>query len=421
MAKLAYRVFLFLYGSLAQCLAVFGGKPRQFVQGRKGQHRRIVQDMEAESRPRIWVHCASLGEYEQARPVLDALRQTHPHYALVLSFFSPSGFEAVKGKAAADYVYYLPLDHPRSSIAFIDTLRPELGIFVKYEFWHYYIVGMKQRGIPLVLISAYFRPGQVFFRRWGGFFRDLLHGFRSIYVQDEDSRQRLLAWGIHQVEVAGDTRFDRVLALRDQGLEVLDPIRPFLDHPRLLVAGSTWPADEKFLEELMAKLGAGWKLLIAPHQWDEKRLNRLEAQFPGAVRYSGNPSAEHLGSASVLLMDQMGWLSRLYSAGYLAWVGGGFGRTGVHNLLEAAVWSIPVAHGPQYRDFREAKELAAQGATLVTDSPNRLAEALTQWTQHPDQWAARGRKGYLYVQDGAGATQKILSGINAWLIPAGKA
>lgn len=417
MGVLLYTVSLYVYGAAIRLLALRGGKPGRFWHGRRGIMGNLEADMATEPRARIWIHAASLGEYEQAIPLLEAIRKEYPDYALVLTLFSPSGWDQAKAQSLADYLYYLPLDYPGAARRFLDRLRPSLAIFVKYEFWHYYIQEMRQRGIPLILVSAYFRPRQAFFRFYGGFFRSMLQGFHRIYVQDQGSRDLLARIGIDQVVVVGDTRFDRVLAYSRQKPELPWPLNEFLDHPRVLVAGSTWPRDEAFLEQLLPLLGEDWKMILAPHQWDSDRLQRLATRFPGSVFFSSSPDPQQMARAQVLILDALGYLSRVYSGARLAYIGGGWGRKGVHNVLEAAVWAIPLAHGPCYAQYREPRELVECGGSWVVEKPQDLAAILKEGDTHSGILEKAGLRAADYVRAQSGATARIMRDISSFLSP----
>lgn len=416
MGVLVYTLFVYLYGGVLRLLALGGGKARQFREGRLGLMEAVSADMAGEPRRRIWIHAASLGEYEQALPLMEGIKRSFPDYALVLSFFSPSGKEHAATSSLADYVYYLPLDYPGAARRFLDALRPDLGIFVKYELWYHYIEEMRRRGIPLWLISAYFRPDQIFFRFYGGFFRRMLRGFHRIFVQDQRSRSLLAQIGIEEVEVAGDTRFDRVLALSRRPLDLPAALLGFLDHPRVLVAGSTWPEDEAFLEELFFQLDDDWRFLLAPHQWNARRLRRLESRFRGqAQRCSRLSAPDEVLRGRVLILDAIGYLSRAYSQASLAFIGGGWGRVGVHNVLEAAVWGVPLAHGPRYDQYREARELVECGGSWVVVQPEDLAGKLGGGASLSPVLEVRGERAAEYVRSQSGATEKILDSLSLLL------
>jgi 3-deoxy-D-manno-octulosonic-acid transferase len=366
---LIYQLFLFLYQSVIQIAARFNPKAALWINGRKGQFARIKAAMPTPER-RIWMHCASLGEFEQGRPVLEAFRKEYPDYKIVLTFFSPSGYEVRKNYDGADYIFYLPMDGRRAARQFLDIVKPELVLFVKYEFWYYYLTEIKRRGIPALLISAAFRKEQSFFKWYGGFFRQILRSFSDILVQDAGSQALLAGIGItEQVQVAGDTRFDRVAAIAAQA-RVLPLVESFKNNHHLVIAGSTWPADEQALKAALPSLPADWKLIIAPHEIDVTHIRQVQDLFgEEAVLYSQSENAAT--TARVLIIDNIGMLSSLYRYGDIAFVGGGFNKSGIHNVLEPAVFGAPVLIGPVYKKFVEAVQLVDNGyAFVATDITN---------------------------------------------------
>lgn len=378
----------------------------------------------------IWIHAASVGEFEQARPIIERLRATGDGVRIVVTFFSPSGYEARKNCKDVDGVYYLPFATRRNARKFLDALQPRMAIFVKYEFWPAYLKELKKRNIPTYSICAIFRPKQVFFRWWGKPYRKVLDCFTNIFVQDEASRRLLAEHGVHNASVAGDTRFDRMkevmeeqAAVSPQLAERLKPLELFTQGcEQVIVAGSTWPKDEVLLEKYI-KLRAeslefrgNTKLILVPHELTEEHLHYIFQLFKGQfVRYSemgnekwtmenGEESRKHiLQQANVLLIDTMGLLSRTYRFGHVAYVGGGFG-VGIHNTIEAAVYGLPVIFGPNYENFREAHGLIEHGAARSIKNYKELEAAMnTALEQHEEI----GAKAAEYVESELGATAKI--------------
>jgi 3-deoxy-D-manno-octulosonic-acid transferase len=314
------------------------------------------------------MHCASLGEFEQGRPVLEALHKEVPDARLILTFFSPSGFEMRKNyPLATGGVFYLPLDGPASARDFLDIVRPEAAIFVKYEFWYFYLRELKNRGVPTVLVSAIFRKEQAFFKLWGGWFRKMLGYFSALFVQDEASRELLDQIGVKNVEVAGDTRIDRVLDVAQEAMEwpVLDR---FCAGARVLVAGSVWPPDERLLQAWLSDaVSEGWKCILAPHEIEEEHILGLTRTLPGpVVRYTAAAKGGPV-EGRVMLLDTVGMLASAYRYGELAYVGGGFGK-GIHNVLEPMAHGLPVFFGPRHEKFREARLLIESGAAFPVRS-----------------------------------------------------
>lgn len=378
--------------------------------GRRGLLTRIAREVDAAAQP-IWFHFASLGEFEQGRPVLEAIRLNRPDTRIVITFYSPSGYEIRKNTPLADHVYYLPEDTPANAEAFVRLINPSLAIFTKYEYWPFYFRTLASQGVPLYLISAIFRPNQIFFKAYGGFFRKTLGYVTHFFTQNSDSLHLLAQLGFNNASLAGDTRFDRVVAL-PQSRQHLPEIESFAKGAPLLVAGSTWPADEALLSDLHTRF-PDWKIIIAPHEIHEEHLRAIERQFPESIRFSLLKS-ETLGPSSqpphqpshVLLIDNIGMLSSLYGYGQIAYVGGGFGA-GIHNTLEAAAYGIPVIFGPNYQKFQEAKDLLANGAGFSIHGIDELITVFENLTgdtsrEHAGQIAGR------YVRDNAGATTIIL-------------
>ena len=418
---------MYLYILLIRIAAWLGHeKARALVRGQQEQKahlERITANAGA-----VWIHVASVGEFEQARPLIEQLKIKNEELKIVVTFFSPSGYEMRKGYEVVDGVLYLPFATRRNARRFIDALQPKMAIFVKYEFWPAYLHELKKRGIPTYCISSIFRPTQRFFHWYGKLSLRLLHCFTHIYVQDEASRRLLAEHGVHDCSVTGDTRFDRVtkivesLELRVESDERLAPIRMFVEGcERVIVAGSTWPEDEELLEKAVSgeRLAvSGTKLILVPHEIDEAHLHDIFNRFKGRmVKYSsfGVQSTEYgvqtslesqrniLQRAQVLVVDQMGLLSRLYAFAHVAYIGGGFGA-GIHNTIEAAVYGIPVIFGPNYTHFREAKGLIAAGAARSIQNSQQLEGAFTTALDH---YTEIGAKAAAYVQSELGATERI--------------
>ena len=379
-------------------------------------HRAILEA----NRGAVWIHAASVGEFEQARPLIEKLRITNAKLRIVVTFFSPSGYEARKDYELADAVLYLPFATQRKAKRFIEALQPSMAIFVKYEFWPAYLKQLKKRGIPTYSISAIFRPTQRFFHWYGASARKVLKCFTHIYVQDEASRRLLAEHGIHECSVAGDTRFDRVTEIVANGMQAngkrLTPIAQFVEGAdKVLVAGSTWPKDEALLEQVLRDKGPMTKLILVPHEIDEKHLHWIFNLFQGrTVSYStlnAMPSTMSrlniLRHAQVMVIDTMGLLSSIYHFGQAAYVGGGFGA-GIHNTIEAAVYGVPVIFGPTYHHFREAQGLIDAGAARSIKNHSELEAALdTAFEQHE----TIGAKAAAYVESEKGATEKIYESI----------
>ncbi len=358
----------------------------------------------------VWFHAASLGEFEQGRPVIEALRAQHPELKIALTFFSPSGYEVRKNYEGADLICYLPIDTPANAKRFLDLLRPEKAFFIKYEFWANYLTELKSREVPIYLFSAIFRPQQVFFKPYGRFFRRLLTSYTEIFVQDDDSQNLLAQYDVAST-VAGDTRFDRVLQIQAQAKSLPQIASMLQPSDFTIVAGSTWPADERILIEFFNQT-PGCKLIIAPHEIHEDHITGILSQLKRPYkRFTQLKEGELLDhTTDCLVIDCIGLLSSIYQFGQVAYIGGGFG-VGIHNTLEAAVYSIPVLFGPKYTRFREACQLIdCQGAVSI-EQGQALEAQLNAWMQQPAQRIAAGQAAGHYVAQQAGATAQILKSV----------
>lgn len=408
-----YTVFLALYALGVRIASLFNGKAKKWLEGRRSWRARLQQRLQPGEK-RIWMHCSSLGEFEQGRPVLEAIRQQYPDYKIVLTFFSPSGYEIRKDYDQADYVLYLPMDSRRNAADFISMIDPSLVIYVKYEFWYHYLDTLKKRNIPLVLISAAFRESQAFFKPYGSFFRHMLYCFRYLFVQDERSRQLLADIGIEKnVVIGGDTRYDRVAGIAAQ-VQPIPAVDRFRAGHKILIAGSTWPGDEAVLQQSLAALPADWKLIIAPHEIDEAHIRKIQLLFGEAntCLYSAMDTAKR-----ILIIDNIGMLSRLYACGDIAFIGGGFQKGGIHNVLEPAVFGLPVIFGPVYEKFVEARELAAAGLVFPVADAAACTAILQKLVAEPAYRESIHQELQQFIQAHTGATQRVLDKIASerWL------
>jgi len=407
-------------------------------------------------RETVWFHCASVGEFEQARPVIEMFHDRFPLYRVILTFFSPSGYELRKDYPLADHVFYLPMDTKKNAAKFIDLINPSLVIFIKYEFWRNYLTQLNKRGVPVYLVSAIFREGQPFFRWWGGSFRKILPSFTHLFVQDQNSASLLRGIGMESVTVCGDTRFDRVYALAQRAVNI-NSIEIFSKNSLCCVAGSTWSADEELIvahyrryyhkemiakqyfefkkgkqgqnqdsktfsnfPELETKISCDYpeskfKLIIVPHEVDEQQIKKLITLLRDIpyVRYSeleGNHKSEMLSEASVLIIDSVGILSRVYRYGYFAYVGGGFGA-GIHNILEAATYGLPVVFGPKFRKFKEARDLTELGGAFSVKGEDELGEIFDRLLSDSSFRDECSQVCAGYVGKNIGATEYIVNSI----------
>ena len=355
----------------------------------------------------LWFHAASVGEFEQARPIIERLHSELPFRKVLLTFFSPSGYELRKNYPLVDKVTYLPFATRRNARKMLEILPLEAAVMVKYEFWPAYLKALKAKHIPTYLISAIFRPGQLFFLPWGKMYLKLLHAFEHIFVQDQSSSDLLQRYGVKEVTVAGDTRFDRVTEVRKQAkdLPVVDGF--VAGAPRVIVAGSTWQRDEQYLARYMAER-EDVKLVLVPHEIDSAHLHEIFQYFEGRyVRYT-EATPQNVNKCRVLLVDTIGVLSSIYRYGHVAYIGGGFGVS-IHNTLEAAVYGMPVVFGPTWKKFREAHGLLAAGAAITVKNYREFADALDRAF---DNQSIMGQRANDYVQSECGATDKILKQLN---------
>lgn len=408
LSGLLYTVGIHIYQGGLKIASRRIPKARQMLEGRK-ETASVLRQLPAEGR-RLWLHAASLGEFEQGRPLLERLRREHPGTLIVLSFYSPSGYEVRKNWQGADAVVYLPADTPRKCREFLDLLRPDMAVFVKYEFWGNFLHELRRRDVPVYLISGIFRSGQIFFKPWGGYWRSMLRCFTRLYVQDEGSARLLTGCGIEKVSVAGDTRFDRVTDIMRTTREL-----PLLDRftagkTRLtLIFGSSWPADEDVCLPWLKHHAGEMRIIIAPHEFNPERLDRLKTALRPELKTVLLSEAEKnpamLDDADCLVMDCFGLLSSAYRYAHVAYVGGGFGA-GLHNINEAAVYGIPVVYGPNNAKFIEARELAEAGGGFPVDGSAAYGAAMDSLL-NPGIRQKAGAAAGAYIKSRLGATQKI--------------
>jgi 3-deoxy-D-manno-octulosonic-acid transferase len=439
MSILFYHIFLWLYRTGIRLVAPWNPKARRWLDGRKNIFSRISSAL-PEKYPLIWMHCASLGEFEQGRPVLERLRSENPGYKILISFFSPSGYETRKDYEGADHVFYLPLDSRQNARRFIDLIEPSLVLWVKYDYWYYYLLELKRRGIPTILLSAVFRPDQPFFKWYGRLHRYMLECFTHLFVQTDASKKLLGRLGLSEnVSVSGDTRFDRVIAIADRQ-EPLPLVAAFCGDQTVIVAGSTWEEDDEELDHY-ANTHPEIRFIVAPHEIEEDRLREAEKLFRHCVRYSQwggmQDASDKLQASSyklqassqtpvggetgklrrgpnggqrppnVLIIDNIGLLSRLYQYATITYVGGGFWHDGVHNVLEAAVYGKPVVFGPVIEKYNEAVELADCGGGIVIDSALEAESVFDRLLGNPEEYRLICEASRDYVLQKKGATDKI--------------
>jgi 3-deoxy-D-manno-octulosonic-acid transferase len=405
-----YALFIQFYYYGISIAAIWNKKAAQWKQGRKHLLTELEQTF---SKPHavIWIHAASAGEFEQAKPVMEALKQAHPQYKILVTFFSPSGYPGGKKFALADYVFYLPLDTKKNAERFVDIVQPKLVVFVKYDFWYHHLKAVHNHNVPLLLISAIFRKDQAFFKRHGRFYLGMLRLFTHLFVQDETSYGLLKKFGINHCSVAGDTRFDRVLTIA-KNVQPVPFVEEFVGGKKTIVAGSTWPDDERMLYGVLKKF-AGIKAVMAPHEVDETHIKSVAQLFQKPILYSSlkrlspHEKMERLQQADVLIIDNVGMLSRLYNYATIAYIGGGFTR-GIHNTLEAAVFGKPVLFGPNYQKFREARELIATGGAFSYNTEEELIALIENLLSDEKALKQTSSAAAGYVRRNGGATETLL-------------
>ena len=398
---LIYDFCIALYSGLMSVVALWNKKAKQWVAGRKNIFERMFAAIAPSDRV-VWIHVASLGEFEQGRPIIEEIRRQHPEYKILLTFFSPSGYEIRKNYDGADYIFYLPADTLSNVKRFLDIAHPEIAVFVKYEFWLNYLTQLKKRGVRSYLVSAIFRRDSVFFRNYGSMWREALDAFDQMFVQNDESRELLHSIGFDNVIVAGDTRFDRVAAIA-KAAKPVEIVAKFKGESQLFVAGSTWGPDEDILLPLVNE-NPQIKFVIAPHEMDEVRIGKiLTTTKCGAVRYTECNEQTDFSKAQVLVLDTIGILSSVYGYALWSYIGGGFG-VGIHNTLEAATFGLPIAFGPNYEKFKEARDMVALGAATSVKSVNELRNWFAPLRDDADYLARTSAIAKSYTAKNQGAT-----------------
>ncbi|WKK66154.1 3-deoxy-D-manno-octulosonic acid transferase [Lutimonas zeaxanthinifaciens] len=401
-----YNFAIFIIGIAVRIVAVFNGKMSLFVKGRKETFSTLAKGITLEDKT-IWMHCASLGEFEQGRPVIESLKKSLPGYQIVLSFFSPSGYEIQKKYDGADVVVYLPLDSKANAKKFIQLVNPSIALFVKYEFWPNILKELKSHKIETILVSGIFRKDQLFFKPYGGWMRQSLKAFTHFFVQNEESRKLLNQIEFRNVVVSGDTRFDRVSNILEQNNQ-LKFLENFVKDRIVIVAGSTWSKDEKFLTKFMNENQKETiRLIVAPHNIVPKEILRLKESFN--CKTSLYSEGEISADSKVFIADTVGILTKIYSYAHIAYIGGGFDKDGVHNVLEPAVFGIPLLIGPEFEKFEEAKDLVNLGGCLVAKDESGFIRTLNLLVEDGLRREKTGDITKSYIKNHIGATEIISS------------
>lgn len=403
-----YNLGIYLYLLAVAVMSLFSEKVRKMWRGER-EAIRILREKVDPTAQYVWFHAASLGEFEQGRPLMEQLRREHPEYKILLTFFSPSGYEVRKNYEGADIITYLPLDTITNARRFLRAIRPVMAFFIKYEFWYNYLHILCHRGVPVYSVSSIFRPGQIFFKWYGHQYSRVLKCFTRFYVQNEVSKQLLGTIGITDVQIVGDTRFDRVLQIKAAAKQ-LPIVEAFIDGKKTFVAGSSWQPDEEIFIPFFNE-HRDWKLVLAPHVISEDHLQQIEKLLAGrkVVRYT-QATEDNVRDAEVLIIDCFGLLSSVYHYADVTYVGGGFG-VGIHNTLEAAVWDVPVFFGPNNQRFQEAQGLKQCGGGLEIASADDFRRLMQGFVDQPTLAKELGEKAGAYVKSMTGATQKILADI----------
>ena len=406
---LLYNLLVHLAGFFLRILALFSPKMKLFVEGRKTVFTEIKQKIVSTDKT-IWFHAASLGEFEQGLPVIEQIKLKFPLHKIVITFFSPSGYEVRKKHPIADVIVYLPLDTKQNAEEFISLVHPEMVFFIKYEYWPNYLNELKKNAITTYLISGILRENQVFFKWYGGFYRNCLQTFTYFFVQNDSSKKLLQSIGFQNVKVSGDTRFDRVVSILERDNR-LDFIEEFKNNQTLIVIGSSWPKDEELLVKFINQADEKVKFIIAPHNIKKEQIKELQNSISKKTLLFSEKESQNLSEFQVFIIDTIGILTKIYSYADIAYVGGGFGNPGVHNILEPATFGIPIVIGPNYSHFAEATALVNMEGSLSVSTENELKNALDLLLQNEDERHEKGHICSTFVQMNKGATELILKHI----------
>lgn len=403
-----YNLGMYAYTGAIKLVSPFNAKAALWVAGRRDVFERMRKAIKPGERL-FWLHAASLGEFEQGRPVIEHVRRRYPEYKILLTFFSPSGYEVRKNYEGADYIFYLPADTPRNVRRFMEIVRPEIAMFVKYEFWHNYLTALRGSHCRTFIFSTIFRRDSIFFRWYGSRWREALTTFERLFVQNEESKRLLVSIGVDRVTIAGDTRFDRVAEIARNTPRV-EIVERFAGEAKVFVCGSTWAPDEEIIMPLL-KAYPEMKFIIAPHEMDQARIDRMVGGAPnGAVRFTRCDGATDFEGVQMMVIDTIGILSSVYKYASYAYIGGGFG-VGIHNTLEAATFGLPIAFGPNYHKFKEARDMIGTGSAHSVHSHEELREWLDAFESHSVFYNATRKVAADYVERNIGATDIILDGV----------
>jgi len=405
-----YNLTIYIAGFFLKIIALFSPKIKLFVEGRKNVFSVLEEKIKANDKT-IWFHSASLGEYEQGLPVIEKIKEKYPSHKIIVTFFSPSGYEVRKNNTVADATIYLPLDTKSNAKRFLKLVHPEFAFFIKYEFWLNYLKELEKSKTPTYLISGIFRDSQMFFKWYGGFYRKALNAFTYFFVQNESSKQKIEAIGFKNVIVSGDTRFDRVNAILERD-NTLDYVENFKNNQLTIVIGSSWPKDEALLIEYINQAPENVKFIIAPHNIKTEQISNLKSQIKKSIVLFSEKENKDLSNYNVFIIDTIGILTKIYSYGTIAYVGGGFGNPGIHNILEPATFGIPIVIGPNYSNFAEAVSLVELGGCISTTNFLELKEILDRLINDPKLLTEKSHICKSFIQNNKGATNTIMKTVS---------
>jgi 3-deoxy-D-manno-octulosonic-acid transferase len=408
--RLVYNIIVILATLLLSFVALFNKKIKLFLSGRKESFNKL--SVLKNNKDIIWIHAASLGEFEQGRPIIEKLKEQHPGYKIVLTFFSPSGYEIRKNYEQADVVCYLPMDTRSNVQTFLNIVNPSLAIFIKYEFWPNYLRGLKERNITTILVSGIFRKNQIFFKPFGRFMRNSLKAFHHFFVQDETSLKLLNSINLDNVTISGDTRFDRVFEILNQD-NSLDFISEFKNNKYTVVAGSTWKEDEALLMNyIKTSSSENEKFIIAPHNINPEEIKKLQKSISKKVVLFSEKEGKNLSEFDVFIVDTIGILTKIYAIADVAYVGGGLTKKGVHNVLEPATFGVPIIIGPAYKKYKEVVDLVALNGCKVIENQKEFSAIFTKLNSDKEFRKELGKINQNFIKNNIGATEKTIKYIN---------
>lgn len=400
-----YNIGIQGYYLLIRISSLRNKKAQKWINGRRDIFTKLQQTI-VPGEPLLWFHASSLGEFEQGRPVIESIKQRNPGYKILLTFFSPSGYELRKNYPKADYVFYLPLDTRKNAARFLDIVKPEKVFFIKYEFWFNFLTELRKRQVPTYIFSALFRPSQIFFKPWGKWFRKALLTFEKIFVQNQESFSILNKYGFNNVQICGDTRLDAVGGIADAAPR-LEKMEQFCGNEKPIIAGSTWKEDEDLFIRFINETNSGTKFIVAPHEVNEQSIERITNALNKPYVLYSKASKEELSRSEVLIVDGYGYLISLYRYGKFAYVGGGF-TDGIHSILEPAAFGLPVIFGPDYYKFQEAHDLLKLGAASTVSDYQGLASVFYQYLSNPKALSSSAEIAQNYVSKNRGASEQIV-------------